>query len=54
MSETQIDKAVELYESGLSCAKVGKITGVDNKTIYRRLRERGVRVRGAHERLPII
>ena len=50
MTEIQINEAVRLYESGLSCAKVGKIIGVDAETVHRRLRERGVVLRGAHDR----
>ncbi|MDD3035349.1 MAG: hypothetical protein PHO93_00325 [Candidatus Saccharimonadaceae bacterium] len=49
MTEAQIDEAVKLYKSGLSCVKVGKIVGVDGKTVLNRLRDRGVRVRGANE-----
>jgi len=49
LSENQIDEVVRLYGSGLSCAKVGKIIRVDEETIHRRLRERGVVLRGVHE-----
>lgn len=49
LSESQIDKAVRLYESGLLCARVGKIAGVGAETIHRRLQKRGVVLRGPHE-----
>lgn len=50
MSEAQIDEAVELYESGLSLAVIGKRLGFDDQTILNRLRMRGVVMRGPHER----
>lgn len=50
MTERQIDRAVELYESGLSLIQVGKRVGADAETVRQRLRERGVVIRGAHER----
>lgn len=50
MSESQIDQAVILYESGLSLARVGDELGFDDATIRLRLIERGIRMRDSHGR----
>jgi predicted HTH domain antitoxin len=50
LNEDQIDRAAELYETGLSLARIGKLIGADGETIRQHLRERGVRMRGPHDR----
>ena len=40
--ESLIDQAVELYESGQSCQKIGSILGIHPETIRVRIRDRGV------------
>lgn len=50
MSDAQIDEAVQLYDSGLSLARIGERLGFSARTIQSRLRERGVRFRDTHGR----
>jgi DNA-binding CsgD family transcriptional regulator len=50
MTEEDVDRAVELYESGLSFVKVGDRLGRDGETIRQRLIERGVERRGRKNR----
>jgi hypothetical protein len=45
LSPTQIDEAVELYESGWSLARIAERVGVTPTTVHRRLRDPGVRMR---------
>ncbi len=51
MTEADVDRAAELYESGLSFAKVGQMLGRDGETIRQRLIERGARIRDSHGRV---
>jgi transposase-like protein len=46
ISAAEVDRAVQLYESGLSLQAVGDQLGWDQKTIYRHLKGRGVAMRG--------
>lgn len=46
ISAAEVDRAVQLYESGLSLQAVGDQLGWDQKTIYRYLKGRGVAMRG--------
>jgi DNA-binding CsgD family transcriptional regulator len=46
----QVDEMVRLYESGQSLKKVGRQLHFNDMTVARYLRERGARIRGAHER----
>lgn len=46
MSQTEVGRAVQLYESGLSLQKIGDQLGWDHNTIYRQLKKRGVVMRG--------
>ena len=50
LSEGQILKAIELYESGLSLTKVSGLLEVCAGTVHARLRERGVIMRDSHGR----
>jgi hypothetical protein len=50
LTETQIDEAVRLYESGLSLARVGERVGAAPRTIQLRLREREMSLRDCHGR----
>lgn len=50
LSDEQICEAARLYDLGLSCAKIGKILGVNAGTVRNRLIERGVVMRGVHGR----
>ncbi|MGY2746238.1 DNA-binding CsgD family transcriptional regulator [Arthrobacter sp. UYCu723] len=45
LTESQIDEAVRLYETGLSLARVGDRIGAAARTVQLRLRERGVQMR---------
>jgi DNA invertase Pin-like site-specific DNA recombinase len=45
MSPEQIDEAVRLYQDGWSLARIGERMGVNDMTVWRRLQERGVRMR---------
>ena len=45
-----IDSMVQLYESGLSLLKVGKLCGVAAGTVRSRLINRGVQIRNSHEK----
>jgi len=45
LSDNRINQAVRLYESGLSCAEVGKKLGACPKTVYNKLIQRGVTLR---------
>jgi transposase-like protein len=47
-NEEQICEMVQLYESGLSLAEVGKRVGVSIGTVKRYVCERGVHIRDAH------
>ena len=38
-------KIIQLYEKGLSAIEIGKILGVSNCVIYRRLRKNGIKIR---------
>lgn len=53
MTEAKIKKAIALYESGKSFAVVGKKLGVSPETIRHEFINRGVKIRGAHERTQI-
>lgn len=46
----QIHQAVELYCQGASVAMIANEFGVDAKTVWTRLKERGVKMRDAHGR----
>lgn len=46
----QVDQMVEFYEAGQSLNKIGMRLGFDDVTIAKYLRQRGMRIRGAHER----
>lgn len=46
ISAAEVDRAVQLYEGGLSLQKIGDELGWDHKTIYRHLKIRGVAMRG--------
>lgn len=48
MTQGQIDRAVELYESGLSLVKIGKRLGFNQAAIHNQLKRRGVRFRSPH------
>jgi DNA-binding CsgD family transcriptional regulator len=48
-SEESIDEMVKLYRSGLSCAIIGAKLRLSPQTVLRRLKERGVELRGAHD-----
>ena len=50
LSDEQIDQAVRLYESGLSCEAVSKNIGACSKTIYNKLIERDITMRDTHGR----
>lgn len=50
LSLDQIDEAAELYESGWSLARIAEQVGVTPTTVHRRLRDRGVRMRGTSGR----
>lgn len=52
-TDEMIDEVVRLYESGMTCSKIGDKFDCSWMTIDRRLRERGVKIRcrGAHERI---
>ena len=45
MSPEQIDEAVRLYVDGWLLVRIGDKLGVNHGTVWRRLRERGVRMR---------
>jgi DNA-binding CsgD family transcriptional regulator len=49
LNEEQIDRAAELYETGLSLAKVGKLLSANAETVRQQLLARGVRLRGPHD-----
>lgn len=49
MSEAEIDRAVQLYEQGLSLQTIGERLGWDHKTIHRQLKKRGVVMRGPND-----
>lgn len=51
VSEESVDRAVEMYQSGMSAAETGKRLNVHPNTIYRYVRLRGVRVRSSREGL---
>lgn len=44
LSETQIDRLVELYASGLSTIKLGRMVGSNASTVQRALKLRGVKL----------
>jgi transposase-like protein len=46
ISAAEVDRAVQLYESGLSLQTIGDRLGWDQKTIYRHLKVREVAMRG--------
>ena len=48
LTEAQVDRAVSLYQSGLSLVKVGKIIEANAETVRQRLLGRGVKLRGPH------
>jgi len=50
MTEAKILKAIVLYQSGKSFVTVGKELNVNPETIRQALIERGVKIRGPHER----
>ncbi|MFD6677755.1 helix-turn-helix domain-containing protein [Rhodococcus zopfii] len=50
MSPEQIDEAARLYVDGWSLGRIGDKLGVDHGTVWRRLREHGVKMRDAHGR----
>ena len=50
MAEEQVDRAAELYASGLSLAKVGQLMCVNAETVRQRLLKRGVALRGPNEK----
>ena len=50
LTEQEVDRAVELYESGLSLVKVGDALKRDGETIRQRLLERCVKLRSPHDR----
>ena len=49
MTEGRTRRAITLYESGMSLAKIGSILKVNPQTIRNAIGKRGVRIRGAHE-----
>ncbi len=51
MTVDQIDRAVDLYESGLSLARVGRELGFDDGAVRLRLIARGVAMRDSHGRI---
>lgn len=50
LTNNQITEAAQLYDSGLSLAKIGARFGVDHGTVWRQLKKRGVRMRDTHGR----
>lgn len=46
----QVDEAVRLYKNGWSLVRIGEQFDVHARTVQRRLRERGVRMRDTHGR----
>ena len=50
LSDDQITKAAQLYDSGLSLAKIGATFNVDHGTVWRQLKKRGVIMRDTHGR----
>jgi DNA invertase Pin-like site-specific DNA recombinase len=50
LSPAQIEQATELYASGLSLFRVGKLLGCDGTTVHLALRKAGVRMRDTHGR----
>jgi hypothetical protein len=48
-SSEEADKMVRLYLAGLSCATIGAQLRYSPQTVLRRLKDRGVQMRGAHE-----
>ena len=49
MSEEDVDRASELYKSGLSFAEVGAALGRDGETIRQQLKRRGITGRGREQ-----
>jgi transposase len=45
ISHAEFEKLVKLYESGKSCRQIAKIVGSDFRTVHRRLRFAGVKMR---------
>jgi predicted HTH domain antitoxin len=50
LSPTEIDEAVELYESRWSLSRIAERVAVAPTTVHRRMRDRGVRMRDTHGR----
>jgi DNA-directed RNA polymerase specialized sigma24 family protein len=50
LAPEQIQRAVLMYAQGQSLAKIGKLLGVNAKTVHTRLREQGVQMRDTHGR----
>lgn len=50
LTNEQIDDAARLYEAGQSLAKIGRQLGVDHGTVWRQLKNCGVRMRDTHGR----
>lgn len=50
MGETQVDEAVQDYNTGQSLEKIGNRLGFDSTTVLKELRLRGVRMRDTHGR----
>jgi hypothetical protein len=50
LSNQRIIEAAQLYESGLSLAKIGAQLGIDHGTVRRHLLKRGIKMRDTHGR----
>jgi AraC-like DNA-binding protein len=50
MTQSHVDQARVLYESGSSLARIGDRLGFDAQTVRTHLFRAGVQIRGAHER----
>jgi len=50
LTQAQVDRAVKLYETGLSLSKVGKLVGANAETVRQRLLTCGVTPRSSHDR----
>lgn len=50
-NKSQIDKMVELYQSGLSLKAIEKKIGFSDMTVRKHVMQRGVKMRGVHERM---
>lgn len=49
-TEPQVDELVRLFRSGMSAPEIGRQLGADPKTVRARLLERGMQLRGPHDR----